>query len=119
MNEQQIIDRARGAYTDAPGSAVDVDGIVRAGQRRRRRRNLGTAAGAAALVTVLAGGAVGLTTLDGSGAPTTAAPAPGGVELDLHLDQVGRLGVIRPGHGDEALGLALELIDVLAVGPVY
>ena len=39
--------------------------------------------------------------------------------LDLHLDQVGRLGVIRPGDGDEALGLTLELIDVLAVGPVH
>ena len=39
--------------------------------------------------------------------------------LNLHLDQVGRLGVIRPGDGDETLGLALELFDVLAVGPVH
>ena len=39
--------------------------------------------------------------------------------LDLHLDQVGGLGVIRPGDGDESLGLALELVDVLAVGPVH
>ena len=45
--------------------------------------------------------------------------APAVQGLDLHLDQVGRLGVIRPGDGDEALGLALELIDVLAVGPVH
>ena len=82
MNEQQIINRARGAYTDAPGSAIDVDGIVRAGQRRRRRRNVGTTVGAAALVTVLAGGAVGLATLDGSGAPTTAAPASSGPSVE-------------------------------------
>ena len=45
--------------------------------------------------------------------------APAVQGLDLHLDQVGGLGVIRPGDGDEALGLALELIDVLAVGPVH
>ena len=45
--------------------------------------------------------------------------APAVQGLDLHLDQVGRLGVIRPGDGDETLGLALELFDVLAVGPVH
>ena len=39
--------------------------------------------------------------------------------LNLHLDQVGGLGVVRPGDGDEPLGLASELMDVLAVRPVY
>ena len=39
--------------------------------------------------------------------------------LDLDLDQVGGLSVIRPGDGDESLRLALELVYVLTVGPVH
>ena len=37
--------------------------------------------------------------------------------LDLDLDEVGALGVLRPVHRQDALGLVLELIDILAVAP--